>query len=594
MKKNSPKRACEWDLSQLYKSPHDPAIEKQVRLLEKLYADFEKKFNAPGKEFRDDPVVFLAAMRDIERMIELESMPMRYLYHYQHIDAANEEVAAQIALITNRLTNAASATIFFHVGIGKMTAAQQKIFRSDKRLARYRVYLERKWADGKHDLSIGEEKIMSLKSLPAYDMWTNGNDKILNTQTVSWKGKGLPVAQALGMVAELDKHADRVSLSKALSETLQKVSPFSEAEMNAVITNKKIDDELRGYKTPCEATVQSYRNDPAVVESLVKTVTSAFPIAHRFYRLKAKILKQKTLAYADRSARAGRISRTFGFGESVAQFRDILDDLEPECTALFDAYRKERRLDVYPRAGKRSGAYCWASYGYPTFVLLNHTDDLRSFTTLAHEMGHAFHAELSKSQGALYAGHSTSLAETASTFFEYLALDAVYESLSDKEKIVVLHDKINSSISTIFRQIACFNYENDLHETIRAKGFMSKEEIAGMHNKHMGAYLGPVFKLEPYDGYYFVHWSHLRNFFYVYSYAFGELVSQALLRRYKADKSYWRSVKQFLSAGENDSPENILKSIGIDVSKPSFWKEGLAEIEKDIEKLERLTSKKGK
>jgi oligoendopeptidase F len=207
-------------------------------------------------------------------------------------------------------------------------------------------------------------------------------------------------------------------------------------------------------------------------------------------------------------------------------------------------------------------------------------------------MGHAFHTELSRSQGPWYSGYSTSLAETASTLFESIALESIFEGLSEKEKILVLHDRINDDIATVFRQIACFNFELDLHNSIRAKGFLSKEEIADIHNKNMKAYLGPLFDLKQDDGYMFVQWSHIRRFFYVYSYAYGMLVSKALLRKYKKDKSFWSSIEKFLSSGGKDTPENILKEIGLDLSKPDFWMEGLKEIEDDIIKLEKLTSKK--
>ncbi len=191
----------------------------------------------------------------------------------------------------------------------------------------------------------------------------------------------------------------------------------------------------------------------------------------------------------------------------------------------------------------------------------------------------------------MYCHYSTSMAETASTLFEAIAFEAVFDKLSDKEKVIALQEKINDEISTIIRQIACFNFEKDIHETIRKEGFVGAERLALMHNKNMSAYLGPIFDMEIDDGYRFVQWSHIRRFFYVYSYAYGMLVSKALLRRYKQDKSFWKKIEQFLSAGGKDSPENILKEIGIDVSKPSFWKEGLKEIEDDITKLEKLTKK---
>ena len=107
-------------------------------------------------------------------------------------------------------------------------------------------------------------------------------------------------------------------------------------------------------------------------------------------------------------------------------------------------------------------------------------------------------------------------------------------------------------------------------------------------NKHMSTYLGPVFDLKDEDGYFFVYWSHLRRFFYVYSYAFGELVSNALYEMYQKDSSFKDSIKKFLSAGGSDSPENIFASIGIDVRDPAFFEAGLKKIEDDVIKLEAL------
>jgi oligoendopeptidase F len=373
--------------------------------------------------------------------------------------------------------------------------------------------------------------------------------------------------------------------------TLKTVAPFSEAEINAIYTDKKINDELRGFKTPYEDTVKEYRNDPAVIENLVRTVTDNFKISHRFYRVKARLLKLKSLSYSDRAAKIGAVKTKFTFETSAKLLKDIFGKLNPRFSATLDSFMQDGRIDAYPRPGKKAGAYCWSAYSCPTFVLLNHTDDLNSFMTFAHEFGHAFHAEFARSQGAIYCSNSMSLAETASTLFESIALDAVYDTLPDEEKIIVLHDKINDDISTIFRQTACFNFENDIHAGVRTKGYVSASEIAQMHNKDMAAYLGPQFKMKPDDGYYFVHWGHIRRFFYVYSYAYGQLVSKAMLRRYKADPSFWKSIEKFLSSGGKDSPENILKEIGIDVSKPDFWIEGLREVEEDIAKLEKLTKK---
>lgn len=227
-------------------------------------------------------------------------------------------------------------------------------------------------------------------------------------------------------------------------------------------------------------------------------------------------------------------------------------------------------------------------------VLLNHVDDMRSLETLAHEMGHAIHSERSKTQRPLYQDYSTATAETASTFFEGLVFEKVFDSLPERDKIAALHDKIAGDVATIFRQIAFFNFEKELHTRVRAEGFLSKEAIAQLLNKHMRAYIGNNLSLTEQDGYFFVAVGHFRMFFYVYSYAYGQLISSSLRALYKAGKLTAEDIDKFLCAGGSNTPENIFASIGVDVTKPSFFKAGLDAVEADIALLESLVKKSGK
>ena len=211
--------------------------------------------------------------------------------------------------------------------------------------------------------------------------------------------------------------------------------------------------------------------------------------------------------------------------------------------------------------------------------------------TLAHEMGHAFHAYFSRSQKILYEHAPISTCEVASTFFENIMFEQIYSSLSDKKKIMLLHSRVSDDISTIFAQIACFNYELALHTRVRKEGYLSANEIALEWNKSIAPFFGSIIKLKELDGYRFVRWPHLRYYFYTYSYAFGQLISKAMYKRYKQDRGFSKSVEKFLSAGSSKSPEQIFKDIGIDISTSSFWLEGLKEVEEGIAKLEKLTKK---
>jgi oligoendopeptidase F len=489
--------------------------------------------------------------------------------------------------MNNRATKALNKLAFYYIDLGKISINKQSEFLSDPQLAKYKFFLTCVFSDAKYNLSEAEERIMNLKSLPASQMWDIGHNKILTSVTIKWKGKDIPLAQAQGMVGESNKK-NRDSLSGLIATELKKISVFSEAEMNALVTNKKIDDELRGYTRPYDDTIRRYRNDPKTVEKLVEIVTKSFNVPQKFYKLKAKLLKLKTLSYSDRSAKYAKVNGDFPFESSIKSLTKTFGNFDSKYSEILKNYIKNGQIDVYAKKGKMGGAYCWGTFQTPTFVLLNHTNSLHSYLTIAHEMGHAFHTELSKPQGPIYSSYSFSLAETASTFFESLAFEEIVESLPEKQRVIALHNQIDDDISTIFRQVACFNFENDIHNIVRKNGYISKEELADLHNKNMKAYLGPVFKMNHDDGYSFVQWWHIRQFFYVYSYAYGQLVSKALLRRYKKDKGFIKSIEKFLSAGGKDTPENILKEIGIDVTSGQLFQEGIDQIAEDIKRLERL------
>ncbi len=585
----SKKSNLEWNLRRLYKSATDPKIEKDLLEIEQLQSDFAKRFDDEEKSYLTNKDQLLVALKEYDLMLAKLSQckPLLYFFSYRDIDSRNVEITSKLNLHSDRINNSHNKIIFFKNSLGHIAENLQKDILNDQRFSKYKFFLTRIF-EYKHRLSVPEEKIMSLKALPAYDMWVDMNKKALGRASVNWNGKVIPLSQATNIVLQLDKASDRAKLAKVIAVVRKEIAVFSESEMNAVVTNKKINDNLRNFVEPYDSTVIKYANKPETVANLVSQVSKANKISHEFYKLKARLLKMPKLNYWDRSASLGKINKKFTFGESVDLLKKVFGELNPLFTETLVNYIANGQLDVYPRQGKVGGAYCRGSYVEPSFVLLNHTDDFKSFKTLAHEMGHAFHTVLSRKQEPMYFEYSTAMAEVASTLFESIAFEAVFDSLSPKEKICALHDRINSDISTIFRQVACFEYELDIHKTIRSKGYLCKEELAIMHNKHMSKYLGSAVKLIPDDGYLFVDWSHLRRFFYVYSYAFGLLVSKALLRRYKADKSYWKEIEKFLSSGGKDTPENILLEIGIDVNGADFWQEGLEEIKEEITLLKRL------
>lgn len=583
-----------WDLSVFYKDLKDPQMEKDIETSRKAHISFAKKYTK-NKSYLKSENALVEALRDYEKLYELPlSRPNFYLAYRQVLDGENAELRARNNLFESKVRSISNEIVFFEVELSKVESALQKKFLSSKKLTPYHYFLKRLFIKGKHTLSTAEEKILSLKGQTSYSMWVDANDKLLQGLTVEYKGKQLPYAEAFQRVQDLPTQAERAELDRITYSAVQKISAMAEAEINAIVVNKKIDDELRGYKNPYDSTIMSYENDPKTIAKLVQVVTENFPISSRFYKLKQKLLGLTEFYYSDRNAKIGELDKKITYEESFSELQRIFGATDPLFREILERLAYNGQIDAFPKKGKRGGAFCSPAINQPTFVMLNHTDNLDSHSTFAHEMGHAIHSELAKAERPLYQGYSMSTAEVASTFFEMIVFYDAFEKMNDEEKIVALHEKISDDVQTVFRQIAFFNFEKELHATIREKGSLSKEEMAALYRKHLAAYLGKDVVIPEHSAYQFASVPHFRSFFYVYSYAFGQLASKALYAKYKEDPKFMEKIKQFLSAGGSMSPEDIFKSIGVVVTKPDFFEKGIKTIEDDINRLEKLISEKKK
>ena len=581
-----------WDLGTLYASAHDDAIERDITHFETVVTTFVKKYATWSKEY-SDPKLLKIALADYEK---LSSAPeaSRAGYYFglrRELDAKDDEAEKRLNLLSDRLTKSGNKLLFFDLALGKLPPLTQTRLLADESLKKWHYALKGTFEVAKHHLTEAEEKIMSLKGNTSHGLWVAGTEKMLNRRMLTWKGKSLPLSEAFEMVAKLPKNDRRKLWSLAMKECMS-LGEVAENELTAIVLDKKVTDELRKFQKPYSGTLLGNENSEASIEALLQAVKDNYGIAHRFYRLKAKMLKEKKLMYADRSASVGKES-SISFDTATSTLREVFHDVNPEYANILDRMLDLRQIDAFPKRGKTSGAFCASIENLPTYVLLNFIPGTRSLMTYAHEMGHAVHAERAKVvQPPVYQGHSTAVAETASTLFENLVFDANLASLNRKERIVALHDKIQDDISSIVRQTAFFEFEREMHETIRKNGAMNHDELATMMQKHLKSYLGPAVEVTKEDGYTFVYVSHFRRFFYVYTYAYGNLVSNAIAERLRGDKQYAGEIDRFLTAGCSKSPEDIFKDMGIDLTKPSFFALGLSKLDARITELEQLITQK--
>jgi oligoendopeptidase F len=588
-----------WNLKQLFESDDDSRIEEKRKIVEQNSYEFINKWKN-RKDYLKDPVILRQALAEYEkwkRDCGTDGDEGYYFWLRTTQDQNNPKLKANFNKIESFSKRIENDIQFFHLRIANIPKRHQTKFLEYIGLKDYKHLLERIFAGSRYLLSEPEEKILNLKTSTSYSNWVKMTSGFLAKEErkviLEDGSKGVKTfSEILSLINSKNKEV-RDSSSKAFNDILYKNVEVAEAEINSVLANKKVDDELRTVSRPDLTRHISDDIDSEIVDALIKAVSDRFDISSRYYELKARLMRVKRLKYHERNVEYGNINKKYSYNESIKLIYKVFKNLNSKFADILTGFVGNSQFDVYPRKGKVSGAFCAHHLiSQPTYILLNHTEKLRDVLTLAHELGHGINNELIREkQNALNFGTPTSTAEVASTFMEDFVLQEILKQADDELRLSIMVMKLNDDVSTIFRQIACYKFEQELHQEFRQKGYLSKEEIGRLFQKHMSSYMGIFVQQSAGSENWWVHWSHIRSFFYVYSYASGLLISKSLQNSVKDKPKFIEKVKEFLSAGLSDSPKNIFKKLGVDITDKSFWNKGLDEVENLLDDTAKLARK---
>ncbi len=589
-----------WDLSPLFASDDDPRISESRKEVEAATESFAKKWKE-DQAYLADPKVLRRALDEYEAWSRTCAGGGHETY-YAWLRSEQDQNDPKLKAALNRAEEFGNRILnqvrFFELSLAKIPQEKQGEFLGSAELTPYRHMLERLFEEAKYLLGEKEENILALKSGPAYAHWVRLMSGLIAGEELAVRVEGKEekktFEQVLGLIDSTDK-ATRDSAAEALNALFRRRLEIGEAELNAILTDKKIDDELRGLDRPDKGRHVHDDIDTATVDALLGAVERRYDLSGRFYGLKAKLLGLPRLAYHERNVPYGKIEKDYDFGNSLGLVHKVFAGLDPEFAEILTRFARDGRFDVFPRKGKAGGAFCAHNLlSQPTYVLLNHNGKLKDVLTLAHEMGHAVNNELMRGQHALYFGTSTATAEVASTFMEDFVLKEILREADPELRLAILMLKLNDDVSSVFRQAACYRFEEELHRSQRVKGYLSAPEIGAIFQKHMRAYMGEAVEQSPGAENWWLYWSHIRRFFYVYSYASGLLISKSLQAAVREKPEFIEDVKEFFAAGVSDSPRGIFRKLGVDIAQASFWDKGLATIEKDLDAAEELAQELGK
>ncbi|WP_108783238.1 M3 family oligoendopeptidase [Pontivivens insulae] len=581
----------EWDFSALYAGEDDPKLAKDLSWLDDETAKFKTDYEG---QLGDKSATALAAcVKRYENIQTVMGRIMSYagLRYYQNTTDADR--AKFMSDMQERITGQSANLVFFTLEMNRIADERfDLLLGEDQDLARYRPVLDRMRAMKPHQLSDELEAFLHDQGVVGASAWNRLFDETMAGLTFDVNGEELPLEATLNLLTDTDRQKREVA-THALIAVFRENLPLFARITNTLAKEKEIEDRWRKLPTPQAGRHLANHVEPEVVEALRNAVVAAYPrLSHRYYALKAKWLGLDAMQVWDRNAPLPTAEdRIIGWDEAKDTVMDAYAGFDPRMSDLAAPFFTEGWIDAPVKPGKAPGAFAHPTVttAHP-FVMLNYLGKQRDVMTLAHELGHGVHQRLAAKQGELLSSTPLTLAETASVFGEMLTFKKLLEQTTDPAKRkALIASKVEDMINTVVRQIAFYDFECKLHDA-RRQGELTPDDINAIWMSVQAESLGPVFEFV--DGYE-VFWTYIPHFihspFYVYAYAFGDGLVNALYAVYEeGDADFQDKYFAMLEAGGSKHHKDLLAPFGLDASDPSFWDKGLSVIESLIDELEAM------
>jgi oligoendopeptidase F len=580
----------EWNLDDLYTGEDAPELKRDLDWLEQACASFAADYE--GKLADLDAKGFLDCVLRNEKINQVAGRIMSFagLRYYQLTTDAGR--AKFMSDAQEKITNFTTPLVFFTLEINRLEDGHlEALYAQNADLARYKPVFDRVRAMKPYQLSDELEKFLHDLGVVG-DAWERLFDETIAGLEFDVDGETLNIEGTLNLLTEQDR-SKREAASRELARVFEdNIKTFARVH-NTQAKEKEIVDRWRGMETPQTGRHLSNHVEPEVVEALRNAVVDAYPrLSHRYYELKRKWLGLDKMQVWDRNAPLPmEDTRIVGWDQAERMVMEAYNAFDPRMGDIAEPFFRKGWIDAGVKPGKAPGAFA-----HPTvtdvhpYVMLNYLGKQRDVMTLAHELGHGVHQVLAADQGEMLSSTPLTLAETASVFGEMLTFQKMLEGAKDdSERKVLLAGKVEDMINTVVRQIAFYDFECKLHDARRG-GELTPEDINALWMSVQAESLGPAFEfMEGYETF----WAYIPHFvhspFYVYAYAFGDGLVNALYAVYaEGDDGFEDKYFEMLKAGGSKHHKDLLAPFGLDASDPAFWDKGLNMISGFIDQLEAM------
>ncbi len=557
-----------WNLKDLYESPKAKKLNNDLNKLRISTKKFEKKYASK--------ITKISSNQLLKAIIELEDIDTKIdkIMSYAHLlvaeDGNNEKNKIFYQQMQEQITNIASSIVFFSLEINEISEKNLKKIYADKKLKIYKNWIKNIRKFKPYQLDVKTEKLLQEKSITSRSAWVRLFDDTIASLKFPFKGKNLSSAEIFNFLSD-KKESNRKKSAEVVSAVLKDNISLFTSITNNLAKDKSINDKWRGLPNPVSSRNLSNVVEDEVVEALTETIKENYPkIAHRYYKIKSKWLKKKSLMYWDRNAPLPFQSQSIYSWKDARQIvTDAYSNFDKRAGNIVNKFFDNSWIHAPVIPGKSPGAFAASTVpsAHP-FILVNYQGKARDIATLAHELGHGIHQYLA-GQKQTYFNSSTplTLAETASVFGEMLTFKSLLSiTTKENERKGLLANKVEDMLNTV----------------------LSVDEICEIWIDVQKKSLGPSIKFND-DYKYF--WSYIPHFihspFYVYAYAFGDCLVNSLFNVYESKlPKFEDKYITLLESGGSDTYDKLLKPFGLNPKKKDFWQKGVNVIENLIDQLE--------
>jgi oligoendopeptidase F len=579
-----------WDLGELFPGFDSPELQAAFDNVEEQVASFE---GVRGKLEADmDAGTFL----DVVRASEDTTRILKKVYVYAELalaaDTQDQMAQSLMGRVQQFVAEIQNRTLFWGLWWKELDEANAERLMSAS--GDYRYYLAEMRHFKPHTLSEPEEKVINLKDVTGSSALINLYDAITNGYVFRLQVNGEEKELTRAQLQPYTQGPDADLRARAYQE-LYRVYGEDGLVLGQMYQTRARDWHnenilLRKFSNPIS--VRNLSNDipDEAVDVLLDVTKKNARIFQRYFKLKARNLGVKKLRRYDIYAPVAKSDKAFDFAEAAQMVLESFSAFEPRVGELAQRVFDQDHLDSEVRKGKQGGAFCASINPENTpYVLMNYTGRARDVATLAHELGHAIHAMLASHHSTFTFHSSLPLAETASTFGEMMLTEKLLAEETDPAvRRDILFKQMDDAFATILRQVYFAIFERQAHEMIQKNA--SIDELSAAYMENLQEQFGDSVELSDEFKWEWISIPHIYHTpFYVYAYAFGQLLVFSLYQQFKAEgESFKPKYLKILSAGGSEAPEKILSEAGIDIRSAQFWQGGFDVLNRMVDELEKL------